>query len=199
MSNGTEQEARIALLDHYGSLARNWATVLLATAVVFLTVVQVRREIDDWSFLFGLTMTTSGGVYAFLRMVTLGKYCELALDNEVRPLESGTHVTRMLHGMHRNLRNRRYWGSLDKLGDFKGFFYWTLIWVCAWFALASLWTLGYFPVNAWQKWLVDALQYRPGFVPAIPAIAALLILVWIIGFFVIRLKTYESEIETPEG
>lgn len=194
-----EQQARIALLDYFGSLARHWATVLLATVVAFYSVWQIRKYLDNWVFTFALTMTVAGAVYAFLRMVTHGKYCELALDNKVRPLEKGTHVTRMLHGMHRNLGKSRC-GFLDKLGDFGGFVCWTLISVCAWFVLASLWTLGYLKwlVDALEKWLMGALQYRLWGVPATPLVAAVLILVFIFGITKISPKIYKNEVETAE-
>ena len=189
------------MLDYFGSLARHWATVLLAEAVAFYSVVQVRKAIgNDWLFSFTLTMTAAGGVYAFLRMVTHGKYCELALDKKVRRLGDGTSVSRMLHGMHRNLRERPLWGFLDNLGGYKGLFCWTAIWVCAWFVLASLWTLGYLKwlVDALEKWLMGALQYRLWGVPATPLVAAVLILMFIFGIKKIYRETYKNEIEIPE-
>ena len=41
-----EQDARIALLQEYGSNARNWYTVLLGLAIAFFAVVQVRHELQ---------------------------------------------------------------------------------------------------------------------------------------------------------
>jgi hypothetical protein len=144
MSNGTEQDARIALLDYFGSLARHWATVLLAVAVTFYSVVQVRKAIgNDWLFSFTLTMTAAGGIYAFLRMVTHGKYCELALDPKVRPRGPGTYASQMLHGMQHSLRTNRTLKHLDKLGEFKGFLCWTFGSVCIWFFFAAAVTFGF--------------------------------------------------------
>ena len=144
-----EQQARIALLDYFGSLARHWATVVLTTAVVFYAIVQVRDDINnDWLFSFALTFTVAEGGYAFLRMITHGKYCELALDNEVIPMGPGTYVTKMLNGMHHNLimhfgRGLRF---CDKLGDHRGFVFYALIGVIANIVFAPLgrpcvWTL----------------------------------------------------------
>ena len=196
MSNGTEQDARIALLDYFGSLARHWATVLLAVAVTFYSVVQVRKAIgNDWLFSFTLTMTAAGGIYAFLRMVTHGKTCELALDPKVRPRGPGTYASQMLHGMLGTFRTHPRLQYLDRLGDFRGFLCWTLGWVCAWFAFASLWALGFFPVDALQRSLVQTLEYRPGVVPAIPAIAGLVLFLLVIGFTMIRPETFQNEIE----
>lgn len=197
-----EQQARIALLDYFGSLARHWATVLLATVVAFYSVWQIRKYVDYWVFTFALTITVAGGVYAFIRMITHGKYCELALDNKVRPLEKGTHVTRMLRGMHRSMRKRLVWKLpiwrlLDSLGGFGGFCYWAFISICAWFALASLWTLSYFPVNAWENWLTDALQHRQVVVTVILAIAVGIFLSTLL-FISIPPKIYAEESETPE-
>ena len=174
-----EQQARIALLDYFGSLARHWATVLLATAVVFYSVVQARTIIyNEWLFMFALTFTAAQGAYAFLRMVTHGKYCKLALDNEVRPLNRGTYVTGMLRGMHRNLRGLPYWGSLDKLGGRKGFLCWESGSVCACSAVASQWT--------------------GLFAPIILMVAVVAILVLYVGFDALPCEIYEGQIEIPE-
>ena len=43
-----EQDARIALLQEYGSNARNWYNVLLTLAIVLFAAVQVRQELERY-------------------------------------------------------------------------------------------------------------------------------------------------------
>lgn len=191
-----EQEARIALLDYFGSLARHWATVLLATVVAFYSVWQIRQYVNCWVFTFALTMTVAGGAYAFLRMVTHGKYCEKALDPEVRPRGEATYVSRMLHGMLHSLRTDRWLKHLDTLGDFRGFLCWTLGSVCVWLSFTAAATLGFSVMHILReviRWLLEPPRN------ALVLVSALVILgVLVIGFFTrIHPKTYERERETP--
>jgi hypothetical protein len=197
-----EQEARIALLDYYGSLARHWATLLLATAIAFYSVVQVRELIGDWLLTFTLTIMAAGVVYAFVRMFTLGKYCELALDPKVRPRGVGTPLSQMLHGMQGTLRTNPWWLKyLDGLGEFKGFTFYTLIWVCAWFLFAPLWALGFLPVAALQLSFVQDLRRCWGGVPLISVIAGVVLILCFIGLIqvVSHLTTFQDEIKTHGG
>ena len=198
MSNGTEQDARIALLDYYGSLARHWATVLLAVAVTFYSVVQVRKAIgNDWLFSFTLTMIAAGAVYAFLRMFTLGKYCELALDTKVRPLGEGTCVSQMLHGMHHSLRTDRTLKHLDKLGDFKGFLCWTLGWACIWFFFAAAATFGFSLMGSLQEVITRLLKWPC--IALVLAAAVVIFLGLVYVFTRIRPKRFQGEIRTHGG
>lgn len=164
--------------------------MLLTNAVVFYSIWQIRKYLDNWVFTFALTMTVAGAVYAFLRMATHGKYCELALDDNVRPLGLGTLMSQMDRGMHHNLRNwrGRIWRLLDDLGGYTGLACYLVIWVCIWFALASLWELGSLKwlLEELENWFVGALQYRLGVVPVILAIAlSVIVLSVILLIFVI--------------
>lgn len=67
MSEG-EQEARIALLQEFGSNARNWYNVLLAWAVVLFAAVQVRSDLSCMGLWGGALMVIFFQVlYAVIR------------------------------------------------------------------------------------------------------------------------------------
>lgn len=91
------------MLEYFGSLARHWATTVLAASVAFFSVVELRDIINNvWITGFALWMIAIEGTYAFLRMVTHGKYCELALNPKVIPRGEERDITRVsqaLHGM----------------------------------------------------------------------------------------------------
>ena len=204
-----EQQARIALLDYFGSLARHWATVLLATVVAFYSVWQIRGYIYDWVFTFALTITIAGGAYAFLRMITHGKYCELALDPKVLPRGCGTCVSQMLHGMLHDFRTeesiikwRKYekrvrWGKcLDNLGGFKGFLCWTLGSVCIWFFFAAVASFDFSLMGSLQKVITQLLKWPSNALVLLAAVVILLGLGY--GFTRIRPETFQNEIERRE-
>lgn len=194
-----EQEARIALLGYFGSLARNWATILLATAGVFLAVVQVRTDVGDWWFAFGLLTTFGGGAYAFIRMVTLGKYCELALDPEVRPRGQGIAVSQMLHGMLHDFRTNKkakHGELLDKWGQFPGWLYGILGWgIGVFLALVDASICGLLPLPD----LLSRLRFSPCSYAKV-VIVGLIPITWFIIWLLFRridLEKYEKEREIP--
>lgn len=86
-----EQEARIALLEHFRSATQHWATVLVALAITFFSVLQFKSEIEKlftfWlsplggaDFLAALVVTQ--GIYGTYRMVVNGMLGELVVDPE---------------------------------------------------------------------------------------------------------------------
>jgi hypothetical protein len=74
-----EQEARIALLQEYGSAARTWYSVLLGLAIVFFAAVQVRDQMETFRVCFGwfqmtlwrasLAVIASQALFAIVRAV----------------------------------------------------------------------------------------------------------------------------------
>lgn len=204
-----EQQARIALLDYFGSLARHWATVLLATVVAFYSVWQIREHVYDWVFTFALTITIAGGAYAFLRMITHGKYCELALDPKVLPRGCGTCVSQMLHGMLHAFRTRESkikwrkhekrvrWGKwLDNLGGFKGFLCWMLGSVCIWFFFAAVASFNFSLMGNLQRAITQLLKWPSNALVLVAAVVILLGLGY--GFTRIHSETFEKEIARCE-
>jgi hypothetical protein len=182
VSGRMEQEARLALLEYFGSLAQHWATVALAAAVAFFSVVQLRDTINNDSILtFALVLVAAEGIFSFMRMIVHGKYCELALDSEVKAMGAGVLANQMLHGMAHNLRTRWiFYRFLDKIGRLKGWLYWTVISILVAFYAAV--SPPFFPITSMEG-LFMGLLGRPYVIIALGMliVVACVLLIWLIS------------------
>jgi hypothetical protein len=91
-----EQDARVALLQHFGSYVRSWTTILVTIAIVFFTAVQVREALSAlfWVVLFPLGSQLP---YAMMRWAWHGRLCERTIDVDP-PNDKGPYLRR-LHDM----------------------------------------------------------------------------------------------------
>lgn len=186
-----EQEARIALLKYFGSLARHWATIVLAAAVSFFSVVELWDTIENaWIIGFALWMIAIEGTYALLRTVAHGRYCELALDPTVIPRGEGRDTTRVgqvLHGMWFSFRSKWSWKQLDRLGKFMGWLCWTT-------AFASVFIFG---ASVAYLSTVGANPFWSSIVTVVMIIAVGAAVVACIRFCDVKLENLDGETEVP--
>jgi hypothetical protein len=141
MSDG-EQEARIALLQEYGSNLRNWYNVLLGLAIVFFTVVQVRTELQAYVMCFfgfrvtlwaaSLAVMASQTAYAVIRTAAHARLAEsvvgVKIPEHFDPNKTYLEILRDQVDTRRRLR----------LGSVLGWILWSLVTVPAFWALFVL-------------------------------------------------------------
>ena len=105
MSNDhNDQDARIALLDYFGSELRFWGTVVLSLAVASVAIVQVKDTLCKFGFLDStLWILANCTLYASLRFLWHGRVAEFSL--RVRP-ETGEDplLWRLLSSAHSRSR-----------------------------------------------------------------------------------------------
>ena len=88
-----DQNARIALLTHFGNYVRNWSVLLLSLAIVLFTAVQARDILllvfkPPWGpllFYGTLTVIFLQMPYVVFRIMWHGKLCERAVNARVLP------------------------------------------------------------------------------------------------------------------
>jgi len=88
-----EQDAIIALMEHFRFYLQYWGTVLVALAAGFLSIVQLRSSLGSLGLtilLMDLVLWQAG--YAVLMMVLHGKLCEevVTKKTEVQSSTDGT-------------------------------------------------------------------------------------------------------------
>lgn len=115
-----EQEARIALMDHFRSFAQYWGTILLTLAVASLSLVQIRVYVPIEVFRFGLVVIVMEGFYALTRMFSHQKLCLLAITTKLKPTKvSDMHIaciSLLYEAVIKELRFHRLGRVLDGLG-----------------------------------------------------------------------------------
>ena len=86
-----DQNARIALLEHFGDYVRNWSVLLLSIAIVLFAAIQARDvlvgkpPVGPLLFYGTLTVIFLQMPYAVFRVAWHGKLCERAVDPRVLP------------------------------------------------------------------------------------------------------------------
>lgn len=133
MSNGTEQEAREALLQYFGTLGQHWSTLLVAIGVVFFSIMQFRQEFWRVGLLeTALFALGAQAVFAGSRVVLHGWFCELAVRVPLTREDNDTNQLKRVHtAMLRGLRREHGWAM--RLPPFYqrallSSFCWTLVW-----------------------------------------------------------------------
>jgi hypothetical protein len=124
-----EQDARIALMDHFASYLQYWGAVLVGLAVAFFSLLQFRCELSS-AFDVGLALLASELFYAFFRIAVFGKLLERAIRTE-KEQPAGDRMT-LLHWLHEEILGevRSEWLGFGRF----------LIWLGTWFGWIS-WTL----------------------------------------------------------
>lgn len=133
---GLEQEARIALMDHFRSFAQYWGTILLTLAVAFLSLIQSRAYLPLELYLellrMGLVVVVMEGIYALTRMVSHARLCWLTVSTKKKPETESERRMAYVSWLHETVINdlKREWRGLgrrlDALGRGRWFFAWTL-------------------------------------------------------------------------
>jgi hypothetical protein len=138
-----EQDARIALLQEYGSNARNWYTVLLGLAIVLFTAVQAKDDLLKLSigkfslWPVSLAVIFSQTVYSIIRAAVSVKLARFVVRIE-RPLNVtyGNYLEELDDKVRKKLKEKRFWKLHHwkiglGLGD-------SLLWWLRWTAVVSL-------------------------------------------------------------
>lgn len=128
MSNEqNEQDARIALLDYFGSELRYWGTVVLSLAVAFVAIVQVKDTLCKYGVLDSiLWVLANSAVYASLRFLWHGRVAEFSL--KVEP-ETGQDplLWRLLSSARSCVERERSGRFLSSTSGFKGGVRWVVL------------------------------------------------------------------------
>ncbi|MGD0177018.1 MAG: hypothetical protein ABSC50_09375 [Candidatus Bathyarchaeia archaeon] len=130
----TEQEARIALLDHLGSQLRYWGSSLVALAVGFFAAVQVRQELMSVG-LFELTIVALlvQSLCSVLRMLWLGGLADRVLYAALSESVTRPVLFRVSRGTQDCFRNRWPGKVLNRLSTFPGYaLFFLVMTTCIW-------------------------------------------------------------------
>ncbi len=103
-----EQDARIALMDHFRFYLQYWGTILVALAAAFLSIVGLGRFTPPLSAFLGV-LIVGQAVYAVVMTVVHQELCALAASkSRVKPTENKTDYVTWLHNTTLNDLNKWY-------------------------------------------------------------------------------------------
>lgn len=140
-----EQEARIALLREYSANGRNWYTVLLTSAIVLFTAVQVKADLEAWHVWEAVLLLVFWQMlYAIIRAAVSIKLAQLVVGVRIHPIPAYMTCLEVLRDeVERALENEgAFWRLGLRLGDS------VQLWV-SWTAIVVAgWTI-------WMYWSLD--------------------------------------------
>lgn len=173
-----EQDARIALMDHFRFYLQYWGTILVALAAAFFSVVQLAPSNPPF-FAFLGALIVGQAAYAVAMTIVHGKLCELAVKlTQAEPAESGTDHVICLHKTVLSSLNRGYL----LIRTWHGWGVFTLLSFS--FAVSAL-------ANFYRSWLS-----WPGV--AIPVIATVACLAFTIVVILHSVKQQSKEVTHPD-